>query len=119
MSRGGSGGWRKSEILGLMWRNVDFRAQEIRLEPGTMKNDEGRTFPFSVLPPLRDLIYKQRGATAKNVEWVFHRDGKRIVDYYGAWRKACVEAKLPGKLVHDFRRMAVRNLERASRARWL
>jgi integrase len=106
-------GWRKSEVLGLMWSNVDFRAQEIRLEPGTTKNDEGRTFPFSVLPPLRDLMYAQRERTAKDIPWVFHNAGRPILDYYGAWKKACAAAKLPGKLVHDFRRTAVRNLERA------
>ena len=26
-------GWRSSEVLGLQWTNVDFRGQEIRLEP--------------------------------------------------------------------------------------
>jgi integrase len=107
-------GWRKSEVLGLKWSQVDFRAQEVRLEPGTTKNDEGRTFPFSVYPPLAELIYAQRERTAKHIEWVFHHNGRRILDYRGAWLKACAEAKLPGKLVHDFRRTAVRNLERAS-----
>ena len=33
--------------------------------------------------------------------------------YCTGWRKACAEAKLPGRLVHDFRRTAVRNRERA------
>ena len=106
-------GWRSSEVLGLKWTNVDFRAQEIRLEPGTTKNDQARTFPFAILAPLRDLIYKQREQTEKDIPWVFHNAGRPIVDYYGAWRKACKEACLPGKLVHDFRRTAVRNLERA------
>ncbi len=106
-------GWRSSEVLSLTWRNIDFPAQEIRLEPGTTKNDEGRTFPFSVLPPLADLIYTQRQRTPKDITWVFNNNGKPIKDYYDAWRKACKAAKLPGKLVHDFRRTAVRNLERA------
>jgi integrase len=32
-------GWRVCEILGLTWRQVDFGASTVRLEPGTTKND--------------------------------------------------------------------------------
>ena len=45
--------------------------------------------------------------------WVFHRKGKPIRDFYCAWRNACAAAKLTGRIPHDFRRTAVRNLERA------
>ena len=45
--------------------------------------------------------------------YVFHRKGKRIRYPYVAWRKACQEAGLQGKIPHDFRRMAVRNMIRA------
>jgi hypothetical protein len=30
-----------------------------------------------------------------------------------AWRTACQDAGVPGRILHDFRRTAVRNLERA------
>ncbi len=36
-------GWRKEEILTLTWRQVDFTAGTVRLEPGTTKNRQGRT----------------------------------------------------------------------------
>ena len=48
---------------------------------------------------------------------VFHRDGEPIKSFRGAWRSACKTAGLPGRIFHDFRRTAVRNLERAGVSR--
>ena len=56
-------GWRKQEILKLKWRQVSFEAGTIRLEPGTTKNDEGRTFPFNGYSSLRDLLRRQKAKT--------------------------------------------------------
>jgi integrase len=47
------------------------------------------------------------------VRWVFHRNGKPIRTSKGAWKTACVNTGLPGRIPHDFRRTAVRNLVRA------
>lgn len=55
-------------------------------------------------------LEKDRGSI---IPWVFHRRGQRLIDYKHAWTKACVAAGHPGMLVHDLRRTAVRNLERA------
>jgi len=44
----------------------------------------------------------------------FHRrDGTPIKDSRKAWKNACKAAGVPGRIPHDFRRPAVRNLERA------
>jgi integrase len=41
-------GWRlTSEILPLEWRQVDWTGRVVRLDPGTTKNGEGRSFPFT------------------------------------------------------------------------
>ena len=41
-------GWRiDSEVLKLEWRNVDFAAGTVRLDPGSTKNGEGRTFQMT------------------------------------------------------------------------
>ncbi len=112
-------GWRiPSEVLALHWRQVDFAAGTVRLDAGTTKNDEGRVFPFT--SDLRILLEAQREHT-RAVErekgiicpWVFHRKGVPIRDFYGAWDAACDNAGTPGRIPHDFRRTAVRNLVRA------
>ena len=56
-------------------------------------------------------------ATEAVVPWVFHRDGKVIRDFRTAWARACQAAGVPGRIPHDFRRTAVRNLERVGVSR--
>jgi integrase len=113
-------GWRtKSELLTRQWRHVDLSAGWLRLDPGQSKNGEGRMFPLTpelrgVLEAQRDRIRDLERTTGQIVPWVFvHPDGTRIKNFRYAWAKACRAAGVPGRLVHDFRRTAVRNLERA------
>ena len=42
-----------------------------------------------------------------------HRNGKPIKSFIKVWRAACLAAGQPGKIPHDFRRTAVRNLVRS------
>ena len=110
-------GWRKSEIFSLEWRQVDWAGRVVRLDPGTTKNREGRSFPFTAA--LETLLEKQHAEherlkkVGRIVPLVFHRDGKRVHDLRGALEAACKAAGCPGRILHDFRRTAVRNLERA------
>jgi integrase len=54
-------------------------------------------------------------ATGKIIPWIFCRDdGSPIKGYRKAWTSACKRAGLSGKVMHDFRRTAVRNLNRAA-----
>ena len=73
-----------------------------------------------------DISFRHDRLKAEGVlcPWVFHRTGKemkgkRIVRFTKAWRKACKKAGSPGRIPHDLRRTAVRNLvTRPSRAQF-
>jgi integrase len=112
-------GWRKAELLSRQWRHVDFAHGWLRLEPEETKNRDGRMFPL--IPELRDVLLGQRArvdgiqrAAGRIIPWVFVRDdGQPVRDFKRAWTTARKRAGIPGRLFHDFRRTAVRNLIRA------
>ena len=113
-------GWRwRSEAARLRWTNVAFDAAEVRLDPGTTKTGEGRVFPFTAR--LRALLGRRRAVTwererelGRVVPHVFTRpNGAPIGSFDKAWATACRAAGVPGRVLHDFRRTAVRNLVRA------
>ena len=115
-------GWRlRSEILPLEWRQVDWTGRVVRLDPGTTKNREGRSFPFTAA--LETLLkgqlteHERLKQAGRLVALVFHRDGERIRTFRRSWLSACTAAGVPGRIPHDFRRTAVRNLERAGVSR--
>ncbi|MDT8369930.1 MAG: site-specific integrase [Longimicrobiales bacterium] len=117
-------GWRKGEVLNLQWSEVDFNAGTIRLLPGTTKNNEGRTFPMAALPPLVELMERQRAhtreierETGEIITHVFHRDGQPIRHMRYNWNRAAKMAGLEGAWFHDLRRTAVKNLEKAGVSR--
>jgi integrase len=128
-------GWRvHSEILTREKRHLDLKAGWLRLDPGETKNGEGRMFPLT--PRLREILTRQlartealQKATGKIIPWLFcHSDGKRIKHFRRSWITACIKAgfgkritdtngrvikTIVDRIPHDFRRTAVRNLERA------
>ncbi len=116
-------GWRSvSEVFSLTWTQVDWAGGFVRLEPGTTKNREGRAFPLT--PELRALLERRLDVTkrceraqSRIIPFIFHRAGRPIRSMRRSWRTACRKAGIPGRLLHDFRRSAVRNLERAGVSR--
>lgn len=116
--------WRKQEILGLRWENVDFEAGTVRLEAGTTKNNQGREFPFGVLPELDDLLRHQRKyteqvsrQTGRIIAHVFHRNGVPIKTLRRQWKQAATKAGYSDAWFHDLRRSAIRGFERAGISR--
>jgi site-specific recombinase XerD len=114
-------GWRmRSELLTRQWRHVDFTGKGwLRIDAGEAKDaTAGREFQFTTwmreaLERQRKFVSKVEKRTKAVIPWVFCRpDGVRIHHFYEVWRDACKAASIQ-RIPHDFRRTAVRNLERA------
>jgi integrase len=112
-------GWRiDTEVLPLLWRQVDFAAGEVRIDdPRSTKNEQARVFPFT--QDLRRTLEAQRKLTeGLDSPYVFcHLSGVRAAKrfsysgFYKAWQRAVRVAGVV-RVPHDFRRTAIRNLER-------
>lgn len=108
-------GWRiHSEIMPLTWSQVDLTEGTISLYAGQTKNKEARTI---YLPPLlQSILASQKDRQQQDYpscEFVFDRNGKQIKSFRFRWLEARKEAGLGDRILHDFRRTAVRNMVRA------
>jgi integrase len=106
-------GWRRREVTNLRWDEVDLDGGVVRLNPQRSKTKAGRLLPLS--PALREVLERRHAARRDGCPLVFHyRKGQPVGDWRKTWAKACEAAELPGKLIHDCRRTAARNLVRAN-----
>jgi integrase len=116
-----STGWRRQEILSLKWNQVDLASKSVRIEGESTKNKKARTIALD-----GELLEAIQGQWEKRVvaaipgesptllcQYVFHRNGKPLGDFRDAWDNALKATGLAGKILHDFRRTAVRNMTRA------
>jgi integrase len=127
-------GWRvPSEVLTLERRQLDLKAGTLRLDPGATKNDDGRVVYLT--PELKAMLTAQvarvdalQRTLGRIVPWLFPHltspckkagctrnhghVGERRTKLRKVWISACKAAGVPGRIAHDFRRTAVRNLER-------
>lgn len=103
-------GFRRSELLWLRVSQVDLENRTIRLEPGTTKNKQGRTVVMtSDVYALLSECVRGKGEADYVFTW---QDGRPVRDFRSAWAKMAQAAGLPGLLLHDFRRSAIRNMIR-------
>ena len=106
-------GWRKNEILGLTWDEIDEAGGVIRLSPARSKTLVGTDSPH-LTPHCRRRWNRRRARRDPDSPLVFHRDGITVRRWRTAWRTACQAAEVPTRFLHDCRRTAARNLIRAN-----
>ena len=111
-------GWRSSEAFRLQWADIDWKRKFVLLRDS--KNREPRIFPFKYHSRLEEVLRRQGEAVsrwerehARICAAVFHWKGQHIGKLRRSWQRACCAAGMSGRLLHDFRRTAVRNLIRA------
>jgi integrase len=104
-------GWRRREVTELTWDEVDLNGGVVRLSPARSKTKVGRLLPIST--PLKKVLERRTRRRRKGDVCVFKRDGVTVRHWKTAWGTACGKAGVPGRLFHDCRRTAARNLIRA------
>jgi integrase len=104
-------GWRRREVTELTWAEVDLAGRVVRLSPTRSKTKVGRLLPIS--KPLMAVMERRIDRRQNGDTLVFKRDGVTVRQWKVAWGIACRKAGVPGRLFHDCRRTAARNLVRA------
>jgi integrase len=135
-------GWRIGELKAMRVSQVDLRTRTIRLEPGTTKNQDGRTVVMT--DAVRELLANcVQGKTTNNYMFT-RKDGSSVGDFRKLWAKVCIASgigkmvcercsepvtgpkcercdsarlKYVGLIVHDLRRTAARFRDRDRRPR--
>jgi integrase len=103
-------GFRHSELLEMRVRQVNLLERTVNLRSLTTKNEEPRIIKMTdeVFMLLSRCI-----AGKKPLDPVFtRRNGNPVRDFRQAWKNLTLRAGLPGLMIHDFRRSAVRNMIR-------
>jgi integrase len=104
-------GFRKAELLGMRCSQVDLLNDTICLYAGETKNGEGRI--VALTRECRDLVVELRKGKQPEDYLLTRGNREPIRDLRGTWDVLVKAAGLPGLLLHDFRRSAVRNMIRA------
>lgn len=128
-------GMRSSEVHGLLWIQIrfDHREKIVYIHLPDSKSGRPRLVAFGGDLYTELAEWEKYTKTEYPCEYVCHRKGKRVKSIKTAWMSACVKVGLGswthprekyvgqrgyrGPLQHDFRRTAVRNLDRAGVSR--
>ena len=104
-------GWRKGEIIGLQWGNVNRSSAVIRLEPEQNKSRAVRVLALQgELAALIERRWRARKVGRTLARHVFHRAGDQLTEFRRPWLAACRKAGLGDRMFHSLRRSAARNM---------
>ncbi|MGO9338431.1 MAG: site-specific integrase [Terracidiphilus sp.] len=135
-------GWRKGEIASLRWSDVEGDVVRLRAENAKNGEGRSVTLSGDLADLMERRKVQRQVETKTGVllsAYVFHQKGEPVGDFRKAWATACVaaglgqfvcdrcnqrvdghtcdscnrEARYVGRIFHDFRRTAVRNMVRA------
>jgi len=109
--------WRKSEVSCLRWKYLENGVLRIPAE----ETKTGVARSVVIAGELADVIERRKAArsfkksdeTTAVSQFIFHRDGERIIEFRKAWATACKKAGCAGRLFHDLRRSGVRQMIRS------
>ena len=102
-------GWRKGEIVGLQWNNVDRSGAVVRMEPAQNKGRDVRVLVLQgELAALIERRWQSRKIGRALALHVFHRNGHQLKNFYEVWLKACHQSGLGHRRFHSLRRGAAR-----------
>lgn len=110
-------GWRSGEIKSLLWDSVD--GDIVYLRGQDSKNRESR-YVTAETGELAELMARRKAARGYEIatgqmqsRYIFHNQGPPIADFRKSWATACKLSGISGKLFHDLRRTAVREMLRS------
>ena len=136
-------GWRKGEISSLRWEDVDgdvIRLRGVNAKNGEGRSVVLGGALAELIERRKAARQVERGNAVMLSTFIFHMDGEPVGDFRKSWAAACVKARLSqfvcrnckqpvsghrceqcnaetrysGRLFHDLRRTAVRNMVRAA-----
>jgi len=121
-------GMRMGEVCSLQWKQVNWTDGKLYLNARDTKTNTPRVLYLTGDLALVLLLWKKRCEKKwPSCPWICHRGGIRLRTFKHSWRDACERVGLgkmvedekkgrevwEGKIPHDFRRTAVRNMVRA------
>jgi site-specific recombinase XerD len=101
-------GWRVAAGRGLLWANVNLENKIVKMTAILSKNKQPLELPLN--DRLEAILMRRKEKRRLECPFVFHRRGRKIVNFNADWKEATEAAGFKGLLVHDMCRSFARNL---------